>query len=57
MFTAYLAIVVLGSCGIVLLPDTRTARAAKYAIYAIILGGLLLFVALTYGQYAAHAPL
>jgi Ca2+/Na+ antiporter len=57
MFTTYIALVVLGSVGIVLLPDTAKARRIKYAIYAVILAVLLFFLTLIYGQYVAHASL
>lgn len=57
MFVAYIALVVIGSVWIVLLPDTATGRTVKYVIYAVILAGLLFFLALAYGQHASHAPL
>jgi len=57
MFTAYIAFLVLGCTAIALMPDTRTARAVKFAIYAVVLAGMLFFVALAYGQYAANAPM
>jgi len=57
MFTAYLAFVVLGAVALVLMPESSTARALKYVIYALILAGLLFFAALVYGQYASHASL
>jgi hypothetical protein len=57
MFTAYIAVVIFGSCVLVLLPESGSARVIRYAIYAVIVAGFLFFVALVYGQYAAHAPL
>lgn len=43
MFVALLALMVLGPRVIVLLPDTRAARVA---IYVVIIAGMLFFVAL-----------